>query len=408
MLKVWIIQTGEPLLIHGDERKMRSNLLAEELARRGHEVVLWVSAFDHNAKKWAIKSGDDLIKRDGISVRVLKGTGYRKNVSLARYIDHRVIAWQFGRLAKTQNKPDVIVASLPPHDLAYQCVKYARANDVPVIVDIRDLWPDIFVDSLPSQIRFLGRALLFNDFKMVKKTLGEANCLTAVSNSFFEWGLKYADRLKSESDRVFYLGYHEPGMFSSDSIDEEFRCLLDNLREKKVVTFIGSFSWNQDTQTLVDCIMSYKNNGVVFVVTGSGSEYEFVRSELSSCDNCYLVGWLNRVEIDALLSVTDIGVCPYPENSEIFPNKAFMYMSQGIPIASSLKGDLEKIIESEHIGINYTPGDSTALGEAIKTLANDPDTHRKMTENARVLFETKFLEAEIYKEFADHIERLAI
>ncbi len=408
MLKVWIIQIGEPLLIIGDERKMRSNLLAEELARRGHEVVLWVSAFDHNAKKWAIKSDGDLVQRENIKVNLLKGTGYKKNISLARYLDHRVMAWKFRKQAKAQDKPDVIVASLPPHDLAYQCVKYAGANWVPVVVDIRDLWPDIIVDSLPERLSFLGRMLLFNDFRMVKKAMSKADGLTAVSNSFLEWGLRCGNRQRSEADRVFYLGYHrlEAGA-GMDNLRAEFREVLEKLDNRQVVTYIGTFSESQGPTVMTECAKRFGNSDIAFVFTGYGDLYERARIEFKESKNVFFVGWLNQNEIDALLMKSSIGICPYSKNSTIFPNKACMYLSAGLPVASSYQGDLKDLIEIEKIGINMGTADPDSLADFVRFLIGDRRAYMDMSHKAQAVFESYFLEDKLYVGFADMLEQIA-
>ena len=49
---IWLLQTGESL--HSDQenlRPMRAMNLANELVKAGHRVILWSSAFSHQAKK---------------------------------------------------------------------------------------------------------------------------------------------------------------------------------------------------------------------------------------------------------------------------------------------------------------------------------------------------------------------
>ena len=55
-----LIQPGEPLPIEGPTRPWRTGLLAEELTRRGHEVLWWSSAFSH-ARKRFICRGSKLV-----------------------------------------------------------------------------------------------------------------------------------------------------------------------------------------------------------------------------------------------------------------------------------------------------------------------------------------------------------
>lgn len=37
-LNVWLVQTGEPLPLKGNVRKMRTGLIADKLLERGHSV----------------------------------------------------------------------------------------------------------------------------------------------------------------------------------------------------------------------------------------------------------------------------------------------------------------------------------------------------------------------------------
>ena len=47
-LNVWVLQTGEPLIIDGNnQRLMRGMNLANKLVERGHKVLFFSSAFNH-------------------------------------------------------------------------------------------------------------------------------------------------------------------------------------------------------------------------------------------------------------------------------------------------------------------------------------------------------------------------
>ena len=79
---------------------MRTALLADKLLERGHTVFWWGSAFEHQRKIWtANKDGDFHITKD-FTVRVIRGCGYRRNVSIARYVDHRILAAKFRHQAR--------------------------------------------------------------------------------------------------------------------------------------------------------------------------------------------------------------------------------------------------------------------------------------------------------------------
>ncbi|GAH39902.1 unnamed protein product, partial [marine sediment metagenome] len=112
------------------------------------------------------------------TIRVLRGCRYQKNVSIARYIDHQIVAFKFRMQSKKYSKPDVIVASIPDYLLAYEAARYARKNSIPFLVDIRDLWPDIFLDRFRSMGLYgLGRMALALDFARLTFLLKNADAL---------------------------------------------------------------------------------------------------------------------------------------------------------------------------------------------------------------------------------------
>ena len=145
----------------------------------------------------------------------------------------------------------------------------------------------------------------------------------------------------------------------------------------------------------------------IFVLAGYGSLCQKAKEEAKSQRNVFFPGWLNGDEIDALLLKSKIGICPYSKKSEIFPNKAFMYLSAGIPVISSYQGDLKSIIESERIGYYFNPGDVDALTDAILTLSGNLRIREEMSRNANRVFELRFSEEKIYQGYADFVERMA-
>jgi hypothetical protein len=94
-MNVWLTQTGEPLPLKPGVRKMRTGLLADKLVERGHVVRWWTSAFEHQRKVRLFESDQEIPLSPGLILQVLRGCGYSSNISLARYLDHRMIAGKF-------------------------------------------------------------------------------------------------------------------------------------------------------------------------------------------------------------------------------------------------------------------------------------------------------------------------
>jgi len=407
-MNIWLIQTGEPLPIDDSVKKMRTALLADKLLAKGHSVIWWTSAFDHVKKKWIYTKDTEVQKKNSLKFLALKGTGYKSNVSLMRFIDHRIVARKFSKMANKMAKPDFIIASMPPHDFAYQAVMYANRNNIPVLVDVRDPWPDIFLEHLPSSLRKIAKIFLFNDFSMVKKTMSHANGLVAVTSEFLNWGLKYAGREKSLNDKIFYLGHKSHPLENKSIVEEKFRSILEKTHGKFIVLFVGTISGSYHNPLILlqaaEKLSADKN--IHFVIAGDGDLFEKLKSESKKYDNVSLTGWLNRDEIEFWLKKSSIGICPATKEVHLPTNKAYAYLSAGLPVISAFQGDLKILIEKNKIGFYYAPNDSDSLVKSIQKLQEDKFLYQKISDNAMKIFKELFDADMIYENYANHIEQV--
>ncbi len=405
-LDVWLIQTGEPLPLGRNISNMRTAVLAEKLIGRGHNVFWWASAFDHFKKKWMFKEDSEIIINQNFKILALKGLGYKKNISLSRIIDHRVVARKFKKLAQDKPKPDIIVASTPPHDLAWEAVRYAKQNGIPILIDIRDPWPEIFLKHVPAALHKLFKTLFYRDFIMVEKTMRAADGLIAVTNTLLEWGLHYAKRDKTSRDKIYYLGYKKQNISDDSEIINKFSRIRGVLQNKFIVFFVGTLSKSyHNPLILLKAAEKLKEiENIHFIISGDGELFEDLKRDSVGLENVTLTGWLNQHEIKFFLQHSKIGVCPSINVIDLPTNKAFAYASSGLPIISSFHGDLKDIIENNNIGFFYPHNNLDAFISCIIKLYSDSNLYKRMSENAKRVFDEMFDADKIYTDYVEHIE----
>jgi glycosyltransferase involved in cell wall biosynthesis len=352
-----------------------------------------------------LKGETEVNLANGTKIIPIKGIGYKKNVSLMRVVDHRIISIKFARLAKQYPVPDVIVAAMPSYDLAYEAIKYGKARNLPVIIDIRDQWPDLFLDVVPPAIRRLVRFALHYEIRIFRQAMKGAASLVSMMNMLLEWGLAHAGRERSWKDKVFYLGQKR---IESDVGDmKTSNTVFNRLNGKFVVTFIGTFASYHNPSILVDAAKQLENEDITIVLAGNGELYDEIQNKASILSNVIMPGWLNETEIGALLRKSHVGVCTTPRTAYFFPNKSFLYLSHGLPILSAFRGDLKEIIKKKEIGFYYDPNDVGQLVAHIKKLFNDKVLYKTMARNALEVFDELFDADQIYNAYADHIEAIA-
>jgi glycosyltransferase involved in cell wall biosynthesis len=404
-LNIWLVKIGEELPVKSGIRKLRTAMLAEKLIERGHFILWWASAFDHLRKKWVFPKEKIHKINENFSIYILKGIGYKKNISLARFIDHRIIAWRFKHLAPRMPRPDIIVASFPAYDLAYAAVRFAKSNNIPIIVDVRDQWPDLFLENMPVSMRGLATLVLHKDFVIAQKTLKKADVIISMMDAILVWGLKCSKRSRTLNDRVFYLGASK--MVDKNVASPKILEIIRILNKKLIVTFIGTFAKYHNPSILLECAKSLASYDIGFVLAGDGECFEDIRTKANGMRNIAFPGWLNHVEINALLQCSHVGICPASKEAYFFPNKVFSYFSAGLPVISAFQGDLKKIIEKYQIGFYYPPNDIDALTASIDKLYQNKELYAKMAANSKKVFNEMLDADKIYDDYAVHIENIA-
>ena len=122
---------GEPVPV-GDgvrDRPHRTGSLARVLAGAGHQVIWWTSTFNHFKKQHLFQGSATLALAENFRVRLLKGRGYKRNLTLSRFLDHRDVARLFAREIESEPVPDIIVSSLPTVVLISFSAVMSRASN---------------------------------------------------------------------------------------------------------------------------------------------------------------------------------------------------------------------------------------------------------------------------------------
>ena len=404
-MKVWVIKDGENLPLRSDIRLMRNGLLAEQLGAAGHSVTWWASTFSHQ-KKTLLFDADKIVKvTSNCNLRLLYCGQYQNNISLQRWLHHQRLA---NRLAEEFNRselPNVIVCSLPTIETSYEAVRFAHNHNVPIIIDVIDLWPDVYVLKFPKLLRPFAQLVFAGAFRKTRYALANAHSLVAVSDGWLNWALKYAGRERRTNDRVLYLGYKKTR--SVDKTESKVSHLLERLKEKKIIVYTGTFSSGYNMEIVVAAAKRLKDNrSIQFVIAGIGQSYDATLKLARGLSNITFTGWLDQSDLSLLLSHSYAGLLPWEFFRDGMPYKSFEYFAAGLPIISSCEGELETLIHQLHLGVHYHPGNVDALVRAVDSLVTDPDIQQRFADHALYAFEKKFDAQIIYQKYVSHIVQL--
>jgi glycosyltransferase involved in cell wall biosynthesis len=382
------------------------------LANRGHSVHWWTSSFDHQLKVQRTPRYRQISWRPDVNLHLLPGRPYASNVSLRRIGNHRDNAAAFRALAPLAGPvPDIILCSYPTGELCEAAIDFGVERSVPVVVDIRDLWPDIFEGLVPRWVRPALHALLFLMRQQSRRVCSRATAITGVTAEFVDWGLKRGGRSANEADRAFPMAYvenppSEAELSAARAKWNEMGVTADQLN----LVFFGTIGRQFDLSTVISAARQVDDPRIRFVICGSGDKLKGFRDEAADCTNVLFPGWIGAAMIRSLMSISFAGLAPYHVGDDFnnsIPNKVIEYLAGGLPIITTLSGVSGTLLADNRCGLTYAQRSPASLLQAIAALTSAPLRRNDMAANAHALFRERFDAERVYGAMIDHLETIA-
>lgn len=393
-MKVWLTQRAEPTPHDHVEgrRPMRTGLMAEYLSTHGEDVLWWTGDFDHYGQRQRLQGNGEIPVSDSFRIRYISADGYRNTKSLSRLRYDRQIGAGFTTLADDYARPEVIVASMPSVDLALASVRYGKANGVPVIVDIRDLHPDVFIEAAPPVVRPLVRLATLPMTAKVVEVCRDATAIWGNSDGFVEWGCRMGGRARGAHDLTLPIAYKPVEVDPAQAAT-----LLSDWRENDLflpkhlnVVFFGTLPLTSDFATLFTAAkkLDALNTRHRFHFFGSGQQQSYVSAQCARIANCTFHGSVGAATLQTAMGVSEIGLAPfmYTENfAANMPNKAVEYLAGGLAVALAFKtGFLADFFRTTGSGFCY--GEPNELVRSLIDLDENPHTLEQARDASRAAF----------------------
>ncbi|MBM3778744.1 MAG: glycosyltransferase family 4 protein [Acidimicrobiia bacterium] len=413
-MKVWLIKAGEPTPVdRGQPRLFRTGQLARCLAGRGHDVVWWTAAFDHQRKRFRDLAAGAATVEPGFRIEFVSSPGYRWNVSFRRWLDDIALAaamWR--RMRASPQPPDVIVCAFPLLFTALAAVRYGRARGIPVLMDVRDMWPDIFADVETGVRGGVYRMFASLNRPLARRILAGADGLIGITEPFLDWALQLAARRRSPGDAVIPLTWFPQQVPDADReralADLALRGVTAGTRN---ICYFGAFTSMVDLETVVEAARALEDRpDVRIILCGLGDEFESIRRSAAGVSTLVLPGFVDAATMTALMGISIAGLAPYRhrrDSAAAVSNKVVQYLSAGLPVIAGFDGLVGDLVEREACGLRYAEGDPAGLAAAIRRLADTPGLAARLGTSARHVYDVEFAPDRVYGWFTEHVERAA-
>jgi glycosyltransferase involved in cell wall biosynthesis len=293
---------------------------------------------------------------------------------------------------------DTVVVSSPTFFSIGSAWLLARLKRARFVVEIRDLWPAIFVELGVLTNRRVIRVLE----RLELAAYAAADEVVVVSEGFrdnlIERGVPAAKvhTIRNGVD----LSRFDPAR----PADPAVRARLGARPGDCLVLYVGTHGISQGLTAVADAAARLAGDPHVrFAFVGDGADKRRLAERVAELglDHVTLLPSVPSAEIPALLAAADVCLVPLrqvPLFATFIPSKMFEYLAAGKAVIGSMAGEAAHIL-AEAGGVVVPPGDSAALAGAIAALAADPGLRRAMGRAGRAHVEHGYDRAALAREY---------
>ena len=371
--------------------------LCKELSKK-HNVEIITSDFSHSSKKHK----EQLSIKWPFKITFLHESGYKKNISIQRFLSHHAWGKEVKRYLAGRNKPDIIYCAIPSLTAPLEAAKYCEQNNTRFIIDIQDLWPEAFQMALDVPVI---SDIAFFPFKLIANAIYKrADEVIAVSDTYVKRALSV--NKKGKSGHTVFLGT-KLETYDSGALTMPF---IEKTNDEIWIGYCGSLSASYDIPNLIRAvkILHDKNiQNIKLIIMGDGAHKQIFESIANDSGICTVfTGRLIYEQMCATLNQCDIVVNPIKHGSAAsIINKHGDYASSGLPVVNSQESiEYRNLIEQYNMGLNCKNEDAEDMATKLETLILDKKLRIEMGKNARLCAEERFDRANSYKTIISVIE----
>ncbi len=370
---------------------VRASELAERWHARGH-VVTVVTGNPHYPEGRIFPGyPNGLFRRDevnGVPVHRVFTVPYARS-AIARRIVNQVLFAILPALLDRAGEADVVVATSPPLTIGVAGWLMARRRGVPLVFDVRDLYPASAVAAgvlkegpVLSAFEALERFVYARASRIVTATDGLTRAIVAGGVP----AAKVSAIPNGANTERFRPAPRDPAIRARYGIPED----------AFVAGYVGLMGRMHGAEVIVDAAAALRDDPRIrFLLVGEGADKSRMeaRAREAGLSNVIFGASVPSGDVPAVLNACDAGVATLADTALTrgsLPVKVFEQLACGLPVVLSGAGECEAILRSDGVGITVPPGDGEALARAVRALADDPAGARAMGEKGRAHVEAHY------------------
>jgi glycosyltransferase involved in cell wall biosynthesis len=286
------------------------------------------------------------------------------------------------------NQPEVIIGTSPTFFAAMAALNAARRRKVPFIMEVRDLWPAIFVELGVLTNKTIISILERWELWMYKRATKIVTVTEAFRQNLIDRGIpaEKVHTIPNGADINYWVPLEKPAALSKK---------LD-LENKFVVLYIGTHGISQALHSVVETASQLKDDEKVhFVFVGAGADKPKLKQMAQDLGltNITFHDPVTKAEMNDFYALSDVCLIPLrdiPLFDTFIPSKMFEVMAMARPMIGSVRGEPADILRRSGGATVVPPENSVELADAIRDLSANPAQCREMGQKGREFVEAHY------------------
>lgn len=372
----------------------RSIVLTDALRAAGHDVCVLASSdsliggeTDYNQLSYVTFFDAFPLKEKTLVNRLKNNFGGRREAI---------------RVADRMGNFDVVVCTTPPLLLTTAAMKVSRRKSAKLVLDIRDIWPDVAYEMEA----FTPNSLYGRFFDCIaKKGMRQSDLVVSVSPGKVE---KLRGRMPLErADKAVLVpnGIDEEFLLLESDADAVERYGLDGKR--KTCVYAGNVGLAQGLGTILDIAAIRRD--VRFLIFGEGADKSHLEQRAASegLGNVEFHGMATQSTIKTVLEHADMSFVPLISSrlSDSIPTKLYEALACGCPVLLAAAGDAVAILNESGLGRAALPEDREGL-MALFDFVIDSDWTAEQREYAKSYVLENHSRQKFAEKFVTYVEML--
>ena len=257
------------------------------------------------------------------------------------------------KVAKRMGHFDLVICSTPPLILTQAAIKIAEINQAKLILDVRDIWPDVAYEMGS----FAPKSIYGRFFSMLSnRAYKQADLIVTVTPGKVT---KLSSRVPLEKkDNIILVPNGIDESFLNERIDADLVKKFD-LNSGPICSYVGNIGLAQGLESLL--VIAENNPNVRFLLFGKGAEEEILRkcSQKKNLSNVEFCGTLDAAGVFTVLKYSALAYVPLKSSNlkDSIPTKMYEAFACGCPVLLAAEGDSVELLKSVGLGMHAAPED---------------------------------------------------